>query len=154
MNTRADPICWGWSVPRDLDGWTPRQGDDIDSQLTDETLHMIMSDPELRADFLLIEWQAGRCAICGDHCRLVEDHDHTTGMTRGYLCSSCNTREGTYRGSATVFGKYRDLHPTKMLRLNIRYWDPFAKDYAQPAPAPRPAGDPWQETPLARGLLE
>lgn len=37
------------------------------------------------------EWQAGRCAGCGlAGLRLLLDHDHVTGLTRGYLCSRCN----------------------------------------------------------------
>ena len=95
----ADPICWGWSVPRD---WTT-----------------------------LYEWQGGRCATCGRRDDLVVDHDHITGLVRGYLCKGCNVREGTYkagwaqhhgyRESDTLFGKYRELHPTKMLGVNFWY---------------------------------
>ena len=149
----ADPICWAWSVPQDMDNWTPRLDGYIDSQTTDETLQYLMSDRAPREYMLLDEWQDGRCAICGDRERLVEDHDHATGLTRGYLCHGCNTREGNDHGSATLFGKYRELHPTRMLGLNIRYWDPITKDFAQPA-AVRPVGDPWKETPLALGLLD
>ena len=36
------------------------------------------------------EWQAGRCAGCGVVARLLLDHDHGTGLVRGYLCSRCN----------------------------------------------------------------
>lgn len=39
-------------------------------------------------------WQDGRCALCGFRDRLVEDHDHDTGLVRGMLCQSCNTTEG------------------------------------------------------------
>jgi hypothetical protein len=45
---------------------------------------------------ILYEIQEGRCGACGlpllGEFRL--DHDHETGLTRGLLCPSCNTREG------------------------------------------------------------
>ena len=55
-------------------------------------------------------WQDGRCALCGfRYGPLVEDHCHTTGLVRGYLCRSCNTTEGVsdhnldqWRGGVTV----------------------------------------------------
>lgn len=44
----------------------------------------------------LDEWQAGRCAWCGDDReRLVSDHCHMTGFVRGLLCRGCNVKEGT-----------------------------------------------------------
>jgi hypothetical protein len=42
----------------------------------------------------MFDWQAGRCAICGDEARLILDHCHVLHKTRGYLCQSCNVREG------------------------------------------------------------
>jgi hypothetical protein len=41
--------------------------------------------------------QNGRCAACGDECRLVLDHDHRTGVPRGLLCSACNVALGYLR---------------------------------------------------------
>jgi hypothetical protein len=41
----------------------------------------------------LRDWQCGRCAICGCHNRddrLVLDHDHASGLVRGWLCQGCN----------------------------------------------------------------
>jgi hypothetical protein len=39
-------------------------------------------------------WQRGRCAFCNaTPKRLVHDHDHATGLTRGYLCRRCNAVE-------------------------------------------------------------
>lgn len=39
-------------------------------------------------------WHDGRCGLCGFISGLVMDHDHRTGLERGLLCRSCNTREG------------------------------------------------------------
>lgn len=48
------------------------------------------------------DWQAGRCAICDTVPRgisrkdnLVLDHDHASGLVRGYLCRGCNNLEGS-----------------------------------------------------------
>lgn len=67
------------------------------------------------------EWQAGRCAVCGrsDHM-LVEDHDHATGDTRGYLCERCNNMEGR-SNPRPVFAAYQRQYPTLMLGVLQRY---------------------------------
>ena len=47
----------------------------------------------------MFEEQNGNCAICGLPelmRRLSVDHDHKTGVVRGLLCSSCNTKLGWY----------------------------------------------------------
>lgn len=92
------PRCWFWPVPEDLDRTVPLVA--------------------------LREWQAGRCAMCGDVDALVEDHAHDTGLTRGWLCRSCNTREGLplYRDNGPhVFTYYRRRPPTAILGLTIVY---------------------------------
>lgn len=69
-------------------------------------------------------WQADRCAICGLHRPetssypersngLVEDHDHATGNTRGFLCPRCNTSEG--KSADPVFESYRERYPAAIL---------------------------------------
>jgi hypothetical protein len=138
----ADPICWGWPIPEDLNSWRCMEGEAVDEQLTEEALSLLTDSPDSRATAMLIRWQDGRCAICGHRRGLVEDHDHITGMVRGWLCYGCNTQEGIYRDADTLFGKYRERHPTKMLGLEIRYWDPIRKDYAQPA-SKRTTEDLW-----------
>lgn len=46
-------------------------------------------------DDILHWWHDGRCGLCGNDRRpLVEDHDHGTGLVRGWLCRPCNSREG------------------------------------------------------------
>ena len=44
----------------------------------------------------LLEEQGGGCGICGSDERLVVDHCHETGATRGILCSTCNRAVGMF----------------------------------------------------------
>lgn len=85
------PACWSWPIPVALDLTDPRGA--------------------LRA------WHAGRCGACGrsDVTRLVEDHDHATQLTRGYLCDPCNVREGLHANG--VFDLYRQRPPVALLGL-------------------------------------
>lgn len=36
--------------------------------------------------------QNGACALCGEHKRLLIDHDHVSGRVRELLCFRCNIR--------------------------------------------------------------
>jgi hypothetical protein len=67
-------------------------------------------------------WQDGRCAMCGASTeafgpfplRLLRDHDHATGLPRGWLCRGCNHAEGRGgRGPAQdpVWQEYRRRPP-------------------------------------------
>ena len=54
----------------------------------------------------LLESQSGRCAICkSEHCgdrrggSFHVDHCHSTGKTRGLLCSQCNLGLGKFKDS-------------------------------------------------------
>lgn len=45
----------------------------------------------------LLKWQGGLCGACA--CRLAEetmhlDHEHRSGLVRGWLCGRCNVGEG------------------------------------------------------------
>lgn len=92
-----EPICWSWDTA------IPDGHDDDRSAF--------------RA------WHSGRCAVCGYRdARLVDDHDHETGLIRGLLCRSCNGREPYDDG---LFRKYRERPPAQILGLRLRYWDPF-----------------------------
>jgi hypothetical protein len=47
--------------------------------------------------------QKSLCGICGEMTPgpdMVVDHDHVTGLVRGLLCRSCNTREGSHADCA------------------------------------------------------
>lgn len=71
----------------------------------------------------LVEWQDGRCAMCGyDRRNLVLDHCHESGLARGFLCSPCNIAESKSYDS-TKWDIYRAFNPCKMLKLNFYYND-------------------------------
>jgi hypothetical protein len=68
-------------------------------------------------------WHAGRCAICGELRKLVEDHCHQSGLVRGFLCHSCNSNP---RGP---HGAYSQNPPTLVLGIKLYY-----RNYAPPSP--------------------
>lgn len=66
----------------------------------------------------LLRRQGGRCAICG--CtprtrRLAVDHDHTTGLVRGLLCSA---NEGASCNKGLLGSAHDDV---EILRRAVRY---------------------------------
>jgi recombination endonuclease VII len=106
---RWEPACWSWAVPPTVECATDDEADEF-----------------------LRTWQDGRCAICGYQIwKLDEDHDHVTGLVRGYLCPSCNVREGMDISHDGRFGRYRDKYPALMLGLWISYVNPVT-GYQQP----------------------
>jgi hypothetical protein len=76
---------------------------------------------------LLFEWMANRCAVCGQRFpgRMVEAHDHETGLFRGYLCRSCNGSEpgGSDDG---IFGMYRRRSPAIIFNIKEEYSNLYA----------------------------
>lgn len=141
------PACWSWPATRPGRSDIHRRfWDGIDTtgysekamELLQEAADALETDSEA-----LTTWQDGRCAVCGETGRrLVIDHDHATGLVRGWLCFSCNTREGAAVGPGTVFIRYRKRPPTAILGLAIRYRDPLTGRYAAPAP---PRVDGWDD---------
>lgn len=112
----AEPACWSWTVPeKHLPRWEHR-------------------DEEARRRRLL-EWHNGRCAICGEHKKLVCDHDHDSGRVRGWLCTACNTGED----GGGMWRRYRSRPPAVIVGLDIRYWDERLGAYAEPLLS----FDPW-----------
>ncbi|MGP4114642.1 endonuclease domain-containing protein [Streptomyces sp. 4N509B] len=134
----ADPVCWSWPAERPTEeaarqklfayaertGCTPGQA-------------QVLWDLEraagaLDGESILADWQAGRCAVCGRVRDLVCDHDHATGLVRGWLCRSCNTMEGTNRDPDTIFARYRERSPAVILGITARYLNPVTGEYAKP----------------------
>jgi hypothetical protein len=119
-----DPECWSWDPAIPLDrvadefGWDP-----------EDFTPRFHGREEQALRIALAAWHGRRCAVCGfHHLRLVEDHDHDTGLIRGLLCRSCNGKEPYDDG---LFRKYRERPPAQILDIHLRYWDP-RNGYAQP----------------------
>lgn len=99
------------------------------------------------------DWQNGECAICGlvywaD--RLVLDHDHTTGLDRGYLCRSCNAGEGHAVGP--MWTRYRaGWNPATITGHFDVYYGPFTGD---PVMALHPAATPAHRRSLLARMAE
>jgi hypothetical protein len=134
------PACWEWDHPLpDLPAPT------IDPNLPpalrriEEQAAAIMAGirtPEDTARERLQLWHRGLCAVCGGRAsRLLEDHDHRTGLTRGYLCGTCNVGEGVSR--SPVFSLYRWRPPADLLGLTIRYVDVRTGRPVEPDPVGR-----------------
>lgn len=135
----SDPACWSWSAPTSTDL------EQLRASFSARPRELFDAD-DAWGSLVMAHWHAGRCAICGHERALVEDHDHRTGLVRGWLCRSCNTLEGAGHGG--VFAKYRSVSPATICGVRERYWNPFTKEYAEPVPPP---ADPWKDNPM-RGV--
>ena len=121
----AEPFCWRWQVTD-----TIREIIRLAKLATDPVAQVMLR--VLAHDTLT----AGQCALCGRPGANVEDHDHGTGLVRGFLCGSCNTREGMSRGTGDdVFAKYRRRNPYSMLGLVVPY-SGFGWEDGRPIGAP------------------
>lgn len=134
-----DPACWSWEPPAAdaVDRVWEQQAANVRAVLAKKYLEPVV----------LQEWHQGRCAICGAVERLVEDHDHATGLVRGYLCRSCNVCEGTRPDG--IWQRYRERHPALICGIQSPYWDPFLKRYA--TPQAEDDYDPWGDDNPLRG---
>jgi hypothetical protein len=51
----------------------------------------------------MLEDQKNRCAICKkDNKKLCIDHDHSTGIVRGALCTTCNSLLGMAKDNIQI----------------------------------------------------
>lgn len=63
----------------------------------------------------LFQEQEGKCAICQEVGKLVVDHDHDTGQTRGLLCNNCNTAIGLLKDKeVNLYGAIKYLNIYKI----------------------------------------
>lgn len=103
--SQVHPACWGWPIPAPA----------IPSELP-------CADASEWAWERLAEFHAGRCGACGVLVGQVGsalDHCHLTGLVRGWLCRSCNGREG--RGSGAWVENYRRLPPAVIIGATCEY---------------------------------
>ena len=113
--------CWSWPVT-----------DEHRQRAADVGACTVQVEAYRAAWWLLVDWQAGRCAICGGRKDFL-DHSHQTGMVRGWLCHGCNIGEGFGDYPGGRFERYREKNPASILRLAIRYHSPFT-GWAEPEP--------------------
>jgi hypothetical protein len=93
----------------------------------------------------LHDWFPELCAICLHGEGEVVDHCHRTGLVRGYLCWSCNRREG--RASYDPFRAYRRRPPAVIVGWTYQYdetnWcDTEAEQWLIDILGPVPVDDP------------
>ena len=119
--------CWNWPVT-----------DDHRRQAREARACTDPAESRRIAWKLLAGWQRHRCAICGDRSEHL-DHDHKTGLVRGWLCRCCNIGEGCSPIfiPGGQFERYREKNPASILGIEIRYYSPFT-GWAEPAPDPLP----------------
>ena len=118
------PACWRWVPP------TGATMERVRKMFSPE--YWAREDELEKRRMMMAVWQRGRCAICGrkPSSGLDTDHDHETGLIRGYLCRSCNTAEGCGRGGK--FAKYRERCPAVICGYADYYYDPIGHRYAKP----------------------
>jgi ribosomal protein S14 len=125
---KADlPACWRWKLPdavffdrlrRKLTAESPRYAAKLDEQ-------------DWRWQ-LMAAWQRDRCAICGRRRELIRDHDHETGLIRGFLCRQCNTQEG-----AGHHPEYGAIHPALICGVREMYTSSWASAVIVRTPSPQ-----------------
>lgn len=114
-----DPACWSWSITDEVRGHFARAESEP-----------IPHRAALHRAYGVAAFTRGRCGICGDKGRTVEDHDHATGLVRGPLCRRCNTLEGQRDELDDVFARYRQRYPLMILGAEDVYWLGFGRGWA------------------------
>jgi hypothetical protein len=126
------PACWSWAPPTEADRERVR------GRYAYLVEAMGEGDPLKRtlAGLVMVDWQQDRCAACASKTEvLVEDHDHLTGLVRGYLCRGCNTAEGMNGDGARVWREYRERNPASICGIREFYYNWYTKEHARP-PSP------------------
>lgn len=124
------PACWSWPVPtvtrdQEIARLCARNATlPADERVSDAANVAVTSD---WAAYRLDLFQGERCGICGSGQpgRLVQDHDHRTGLVRGWLCRSCNAYEAKNPAAGGAWAGYRQRSPAVIVGLR-RYYVGFA----------------------------
>jgi Recombination endonuclease VII len=87
------------------------------------------------ADLLatLWTWQAGRCAICSIPATDL-DHDHDSGLVRGWLCGLCNKRGQHASHYAGAWADYERHNPAALLGIATVWRDIGQRGFRIPRP--------------------
>lgn len=130
-----EPNCWLWEVPTldELrDQFLSKFGGHAEVERFNLTAYL--TQPQALALFHFEDWHNQRCALCGIRpTPLVLDHDHRTGLIRGYLCRPCNFREGVTQGEPVgPHSKYRERNPATMLGMSHTYTDGWGRTVVDP----------------------
>ena len=120
------PACWSWPVPP-RGTYEEVVAAEMAKGFSRNVVEMYLSassDPVGLSVF--VSFHAERCAICGQQpLRLIDDHCHDTGLIRGYLCQSCNVREGvSWRDDPehdVIFQRYRERPPAVRVAFRMFY---------------------------------
>ena len=119
------PACWKWAPP------APEKPEAVRRRMYAESLKYaggIMPHPETVRRVLMVKWQRDRCAVCGQKpATLVRDHCHWSNLFRGFICRSCNTREGIT--GDPVFGLWAERNPAIIFNIKVlqyRRWNPLS----------------------------
>lgn len=159
------PACWSWDVPsaqskaeliaarmREQESLPPAQ------RYSASELELVFWSPQMTRFGTFHDERCAVCGVRGQH--LVDDHCHQTGQVRGYLCRSCNVREG--KSGAAVFIRYRRIHPAAILDYHELYtgvgWNDgwslveMRRDAYQLGPRPETPWPVWdRDAPLDAG---
>ena len=89
--------------------------------------------------YAILAYQGGVCYACGQPSpvegrRLSVDHDHTTGLVRGLLCSRCNPVLGKLERAFTRFGL------GKIVGFTVTKWLSRVAGYMVAEPATKALG--------------
>jgi hypothetical protein len=115
------PTCWSWKVPP---ADRVRRKILAEASVTGYGAEFIDDDEWMRWQ-IMCEFHAERCAICGRRTmRQVTDHDHATGLIRGFLCNRCNVAEGLSTGE--VYDKYRERNPASICGVRETYYSTWS----------------------------
>lgn len=123
-----EPACWSWPVPPLVDAEVEiarlTAANALlppDQQRHPKAFWYLLRDPAL---YRFVEFHAYRCGLCGlAGDRLVKDHCHWTGLTRGLLCRGCNVTEGSAYGTPDDVVAYRERPPAVIVEYRSFYTD-------------------------------
>lgn len=116
------PACHLWTPPCDSDLAAIRSMSIAEARQYGAGNGLAKMSEESWRWILMIEWHQGQCAVCGTRAgRHVTDHDHETGLVRGFLCWACNVMEPNAGENSDLFAPYRERPPAVICGVACLY---------------------------------